>query len=111
MKTLTQSLGSIASARPDDSSDTPSIAAATGTSLGPTPITLQPNEDVVCTYTNVRRPSLTLVKVVTNDNGGTKTLSDFPLTATGPVTISGVSGESAVTGRTVDAGSYKTCFL
>src|SRR6185436_11117612 len=50
-------------------------------------------------------PTLTLVKVVTNDNGGTKTLSDFPLTASGPVTISGVSGGTAVSGRIVNAGS------
>ena len=37
-------------------------AGATGTSLGPNQITLQPNEDVVCTYTNVRKPQLKLVK-------------------------------------------------
>src|SRR5258708_25552838 len=50
--------------------------------------------------------TLTLVKVVTNNNGGTKTLSDFPLTASGPVTISGVSGTTQVTARPVNAGSY-----
>ncbi|HEX8943545.1 MAG TPA: hypothetical protein VF785_10435, partial [Gemmatimonadaceae bacterium] len=77
-----------------------------GTSLGPNNITLQPHDDVVCTYTNARIPQLTLVKVVTNDNGGTKTLSDFPLTASGPVTISGVSGTTAVNGRLVSAGTY-----
>src|SRR6266496_3409355 len=50
--------------------------------------------------------TLTLVKVVTNNNGGMKMLFDFPLTASGPVTISGTSGTTAVTGRAVDAGSY-----
>ncbi|HEX8941902.1 MAG TPA: hypothetical protein VF785_02125, partial [Gemmatimonadaceae bacterium] len=61
---------------------------------------------ITCTYTNTKKTLLTLVKTVTNDNGGTKTLSDFPLTASGPVTISGVSGTTAVTGRVVSAGSY-----
>jgi hypothetical protein len=43
----------------------------TGTSLGPNTITLQPNDDVVCTYTNTRKPSLTVNKVCapTNDAG------------------------------------------
>src|SRR5205814_4041822 len=60
-----------------------------------------------CTISNDdNAPTLTLVKTITNDNGGTKTLSDFPLTATGPVTISGVSGTTSVTTRIVNAGSY-----
>ena len=51
-------------------------------------------------------PHLTLVKVVTNDNGGTRTITDFPLTATGPVTITGVSGTTAVTNAPVAIGTY-----
>src|SRR5205823_831410 len=57
--------------------------------------------------------TLTLAKVVTNNNGGTKTLSDFPLTATGPIppacnpgSISGVTGSTNVTGKLVCAGTY-----
>jgi hypothetical protein len=46
-----------------------------------------------------REGVLTLVKTVTNDNGGTATVTNFPLTATGPRTISGVSGTTAVTSR------------
>jgi hypothetical protein len=52
------------------------------------------------------KAALTLVKTVTNDNGGTKTVSDFALTATGPNTITGLTGSTAVTARAVDAGSY-----
>jgi len=60
-----------------------------------------------CTITNDDNPAhLTLVKVLTNDNGGTKSLSDFPLTGSGPSTIAGVSGTGAVTAATVKAGTY-----
>lgn len=70
-------------------------------------LTLLDGGDVTCTFVNTKRPSLTLIKVVTNDDGGTLTLSDFPLTAskTG-TTITGVSGTTAVTSRTVPAGTY-----
>ncbi|MFZ2072622.1 MAG: ice-binding family protein, partial [Minisyncoccia bacterium] len=50
--------------------------------------------------------TLTLVKSVTNDNGGALTIADFPLTATGPTTITGISGAGAVTNATVSAGAY-----
>jgi hypothetical protein len=42
-----------------------------GTSLGPNNITLQPDDDVICTYTNVRIPTLTVNKVCapTTDGG------------------------------------------
>jgi hypothetical protein len=52
------------------------------------------------------RASLTLRKTITNDNGGTATVTNFPLTATGPNTISGVSGTTAVTARPVLGGTY-----
>ena len=69
-------------------------------------ITMGKGGVITCTYTNTQKTLLTLAKVVTNDNGGTRTLSDFPLTASGPVTISGASGATAVTARAVSAGSY-----
>lgn len=50
--------------------------------------------------------TLTLVKTITNDNGGTKTVTDFPLTATGATTISGVSGTASVTAQVVNTGTY-----
>ncbi|MEH6422474.1 hypothetical protein, partial [Pseudomonas sp. CGJS7] len=52
------------------------------------------------------QPRLTLVKTVTNDNGGTAQPAAWTLTATGPVTISGATGAAAVTNASVDAGTY-----
>jgi hypothetical protein len=86
---------------------TPNNAFASATTSGQTAtITMGNGGDITCTFTNTKRTFLTLVKTVTNDNGGTKTTSDFPLTASGPVTISGVSGTTDVTNRSVSAGSY-----
>lgn len=53
------------------------------------------------------RPTLTLVKTVTNNDGGSKTINDFSLTATGATTtLSGLSGSTAVTAVPVPAGNY-----
>jgi uncharacterized repeat protein (TIGR01451 family)/fimbrial isopeptide formation D2 family protein len=65
---------------------------------------------ITCTYTNTYTPhaTLTLVKQVTT-TGQTGTLavpSDWTLSATGNSTISGASGSSAVTSKTVIAGTY-----
>ncbi len=49
---------------------------------------------------------LTLVKDVTNDDGGTAVDTDFILTATGPQTISGNEGDAAVTNASVNVGTY-----
>ena len=54
-------------------------AAATGTSLGPNQITMMPDEDVVCTYTNVRKASLTIVK----ETAPASDPQDFAFTTTG----------------------------
>jgi large repetitive protein len=43
---------------------------------------------------------------VINDNGGTTADTAFILTATGPVTITGIEGAPAVTGAAVNAGTY-----
>ena len=64
------------------------------------------NQTIVCTFVNTRSPVLTLVKTVTNDNGGTQPASAWTLTATGPTTISGATGSAAVTNATVTAGTY-----
>ena len=59
----------------------------------------------VCVITNDDvAPSLTLVKVVVNDNGGTAAKTDFTLTASGPTPISGAGG--AASGANFSAGSY-----
>lgn len=62
--------------------------------------------EISCTVTNTRQTTLTLVKQVVNDHGGTRTIADFPLTATGPTTITGVSGTAAMTSRVVSPGAY-----
>ena len=49
---------------------------------------------------------LTLVKTVTNDNGGTAVPTAWTLTATGPTPISGATGSTAVTAAPVSAGTY-----
>lgn len=62
--------------------------------------------DIACTFTNTRLPRLTLVKTVTNDDGGTALPTAWTLAATGPVTVSGATGSPAVTAAFVPVGSY-----
>ncbi|UJB19502.1 MULTISPECIES: DUF7507 domain-containing protein [Lysobacter] len=70
-------------------------------------LVLAGGEDVTCSITNNdRAATLTLEKTVVNDNGGTATVTNFPLTATGPTTITGTSGATAVTDAAVSAGTY-----
>ena len=61
-----------------------------------------------CTINNDDQPAtLTLVKTVTNDNGGTAVPTDWTLTATGPTADHpGVTGTPAVTNAPVNAGTY-----
>ncbi len=63
-------------------------------------VTLDEGEDVTCTITNDDvAPTLTLVKTVINDDGGTKQVSDFPLFVNAtPVTSGAANG--------FNAGSY-----
>ena len=81
----------------DANGGTQSISGATVT------IVLKEGELVTCTYSDQQLPAhLKLVKVVTNDNGGTAVATDFTLSAAGPTPISGAGGaESDVT-----AGTY-----
>src|SRR4029079_18748078 len=68
-----------------------------------TQCTLSFGTSVTCTINNNDNAStLTLVKTVTNDNGGTATVASFPLTATGPSTISGTSGTGSVSNAPVN---------
>lgn len=67
--------------------------------------TIALGESKTCTITNDDQPpSLTLVKVVINDNGGTAVAVDFTLSAAGPRPISGAGGASS--GASFSAGSY-----
>ncbi|WP_394695997.1 hypothetical protein [Pseudoxanthomonas japonensis] len=61
---------------------------------------------ITCTFGNARLPQLTLRKTVTNDNGGTQLATAWTLSATGPTSISGAMGASAVTNATVNPGTY-----
>jgi len=70
-------------------------------------VTLGIGETVTCEVTNTDvAPELTLVKDVQNDNGGNADTGDFELTATGPITISGFTGDVDVTDAGVLVGSY-----
>ena len=74
-------------------------------------VTLKNNDDVVCTFTNSRIPSLTLDKIVVNDNGGTRAESEWTLTANGGAagTLSGpgAAGDTdVVSDGTFKAGTY-----
>lgn len=70
-------------------------------------VTLTGGQDVTCVATNDDQPAgLTLVKAVVNDDGGTAVATDWTLTATGPTTVSGVTGDPAVTAAAVEPGDY-----
>ena len=69
-------------------------------------VTLGLGESATCTITNDdAAPSLTLVKEVTNDDGGQATAADWMLTASGPTGFSG-AGPSVSSGALFEAGSY-----
>lgn len=70
-------------------------------------LTLALAENVICTITNNDdAPSLTLVKEVTNDDGGERTANEWNLTATGtlnePTNLSGNGGATSGTGFKAD---------
>jgi uncharacterized repeat protein (TIGR01451 family) len=86
---------------------TASAWSCTAGTLTGSSLVLTPGQTSTCTINNNDiAPRLTLVKTITNDNGGTAVLASFPLTATGPTTITGVSGTGAVTSQPVTAGTY-----
>lgn len=73
-------------------------------------ITLSPGQNATCTITNDDDPSttatLTLLKEVINDNGGSAVDTDWTLSANGPTPISGVEGDASITNAVVGIGSY-----
>jgi hypothetical protein len=74
---------------------------------GETPNDISPDigEDVTCTFTNTKRPTLTVTKIVVNDNGGTLGVSDFPLFIDGGSVTSGTQNISTVGAHTVSETS------
>ena len=77
--------------------------SGSGTSFTVTPVA---GDDLTCTFSNARKPQLTLIKTVTNDNGGTQPATAWTLSATGPTSISGATGSAAVTQASVSPGTY-----
>ena len=77
-----------------------------------TSITLANGDSAVCSITNNDNPpSLTLNKIVVNDNGGTRTESEWTLTANGGTagTLSGAGASGSadvVSGSGFKAGTY-----
>lgn len=68
---------------------------------------LSEGDQVTCTITNtVAPPHLTLVKQVENDQGGTATARAWTLSATGPTTVTGRTGDYQVTNVEVAPGAY-----
>ena len=67
----------------------------------PSSINLDAGETVTCTFTNTKKPKLTVTKIVVNDNGGTKQVSDFPLFVDGNSVTSGVKNTSTIGSHTV----------
>jgi len=79
----------------------------TGGTLEGSTVTVPLGAEVTCTILNTaQQPSLTLVKEVVNDSGGSAEPADWTLEADGPTPLSGVSGDPAVTGADVEAGDY-----
>ena len=70
-------------------------------------LTVAHGATVTCTITNDDDATshLKLVKTVVNDNGGTAAATAWTLTATGPTSLSGVTGTSDVD-KNVDPGTY-----
>jgi hypothetical protein len=75
-----------------------------GGSLNGAVLTLGNGEVASCSITNDDDAgSLSLTKIVTNDNGGTAVATEWTLSAAGPTPLSGAGGVAATT---VDAGDY-----
>ncbi len=71
-------------------------------------VALALGESATCTIVNDDiAASLTLVKQVVNDNGGTAAATDWTLSAAGPTAgVTGPTGDPAVTAAAVAAGTY-----
>jgi len=83
---------------------TASVWSCTGGSLNGATLTLALGETASCSITNNdEAANLALVKIVSNDNGGTAVATDWTLSAAGPTPLSGAGGVAATP---VSAGDY-----
>ena len=81
--------------------------SCTGGTLTGSTVEVERGASVTCTIINTaQRAHLTLVKTVTNDNGGTALPTAWTLSAAGPTPISGATGSAGVTDIEVEPGSY-----
>lgn len=62
-----------------------------------------PGDRLTCTFTNIKRPSLQLIKSVINDNGGTATTANWTLSAAGATPVTNVTSGTTTL---VDPGTY-----
>ena len=87
---------------------TASAWVCTGASSTATSVSLTEGQNATCTITNTAiPPQLTLVKIVDNGTtGGTAVATAWTLSAAGPITITGRTGEAAITAAPVPVGSY-----
>jgi uncharacterized repeat protein (TIGR01451 family) len=70
-------------------------------------VTPELHDVTICYQTDVTdTATLTLLKTVENDEGGTAVDTDFTLTATGPEVITGVEGDASITSAVVAVGDY-----
>ena len=76
----------------------------TGFDPGSNGVPVSAGHEVVCTYTNSRKPHLTLVKSVVNDNGGTATASQWTLAAAANGDANNFSGAGPSQDHNVTAG-------
>ncbi|MDX1555848.1 MAG: hypothetical protein R3212_07475, partial [Xanthomonadales bacterium] len=78
-----------------------------GGSLNGNQLTLGLGASATCTVTNNDQPAtLTLAKLVVNQNGGNAVDTDWTLSFAGPSNGSGIEGSPAVTNASVSAGVY-----
>src|SRR5207245_6586959 len=71
---------------------------------GTNPLPVSGGHTVVCTFTNTRKPHLTLQKNVVNDNGGTATASQWTLSASAGGDPNNFSGAGPTQSHNVTAG-------
>lgn len=70
-------------------------------------LTITEGDRVTCTILNTAAaPRLTLVKQVENNHGGTAGPRTWTLSATGPITVTGRTGDPSVTHAEVTPGTY-----
>jgi hypothetical protein len=87
----------------------PGAWSCTGGTLTGSSLVLAAGATASCSITNTFVPPvshLTLAKTVDNTGGGTALPAAWTLSATGPTTISGHTGDAAITNAAVSAGTY-----